>query len=129
VRGAEKTVGFRASSQRVFGATRDVELLMVEIGYALSREEHPAPDLVRYARDAEESGFQYASLSDHFHPWIDRQGESSFAWSVLGAIAHATTSLRVGTGVTCPIARYYPPIVAQASATLATMLPGRFFLG
>jgi alkanesulfonate monooxygenase SsuD/methylene tetrahydromethanopterin reductase-like flavin-dependent oxidoreductase (luciferase family) len=57
--------------------TRDVELLMVEIGYALSSEEHPAPDLVRYARDAEESGFQYASLSDHFHPWIDRQGESS----------------------------------------------------
>src|SRR3954453_22408293 len=102
---------------------------MVEIGYALSSEEHPAPDLVRYARDAEASGFTYASISDHFHPWIDRQGESSFVWSVLGAIAQATTTLGVGTGVTCPIGRYYPPVVAQAAATVETMMPGRFFLG
>jgi len=106
-----------------------VEWLMVEIGYALSSEEHPAPDLVRYARDAEQSGFTYASISDHFHPWTDRQGESSFVWSVLGGIAQATTTLAVGTGVTCPIARYSPPIVAQAAATVTTMMPGRFFLG
>jgi coenzyme F420-dependent glucose-6-phosphate dehydrogenase len=102
---------------------------MVEIGYALSSEEHPAPDLVRFARDAERCGFRYASISDHFHPWIDRQGESSFVWSVMGGIAATTERLRLGTGVTCPIARYHPAIVAQAAATVATMMPGRFFLG
>jgi len=102
---------------------------VVDIGYALSSEEHPAPDLVRFAARAEACGFTYASISDHFHPWIDRQGESSFVWSVLGGIANATSRLRVMTGVTCPIGRYHPAIVAQAAATVATMMPGRFMLG
>jgi G6PDH family F420-dependent oxidoreductase len=102
---------------------------MVHIGYALSSEEHPAEDLVRFATRAEQAGFEYAMISDHYHPWIDRQGQSAFVWSVLGGIARETTHLRVGTGVTCPTMRYDPAIVAQAAATVATMMPGRFMLG
>ena len=100
----------------------------MELGYQLSSEEHPAPDLVGYARRAEEVGFSYAVVSDHFHPWTHRQGQSPFVWSVLGAIAQATHRLRLGT-VTAPIRRTPPHVVAHASATVATLLPGRFFLG
>jgi coenzyme F420-dependent glucose-6-phosphate dehydrogenase len=100
-----------------------------EIGYALSSEEHAAPDLVRYARRAEEAGFTFALLSDHYHPWTDRQGHSPFAWAVLGGVAEATERLRVGTGVTCPLIRIHPALVAQAAATVGEMMPGRFFLG
>ncbi|MGH3079173.1 MAG: TIGR03557 family F420-dependent LLM class oxidoreductase [Gaiellaceae bacterium] len=101
----------------------------MDIGYALSSEEHRPLDLVRYARRAEESGFPFALLSDHFHPWIDRQGQSPFVWAVIGGIASATDRLRLGTGVTCPTIRMHPALVAQAAATAADMLPGRFFLG
>lgn len=73
-------------------------------------------------------GFGVAMISDHFHPWIDRRGQSPFVWSVIGAIAQATKRLRLGTAVTCPTVRVHPAIVAQAAATAATMLPGRFFL-
>jgi len=99
------------------------------VGYALSSEEHSASDLVRHARRAEEAGFSFAVISDHYHPWIDRQGQSPFVWGVLGAIAQATETLRVGTGVTCPTVRIHPAIIAQASATAASLMPGRFFLG
>jgi coenzyme F420-dependent glucose-6-phosphate dehydrogenase len=102
---------------------------MTEIGYKLSSEEHAAPDLVRHARRAEDAGFSFAVISDHFHPWVDRQGESPFVWSVLGAIAQATESISIGTAVTCPTIRMHPGLVAQAAATVATLLPGRFFLG
>jgi G6PDH family F420-dependent oxidoreductase len=102
---------------------------VVEIGYKLSSEEHGPRDLVRYARQAEEAGFSFALISDHFHPWIDAQGESPFVWGVLGAIAEATEDLRVGTGVTCPTIRIHPAIIAQAAATAASLMPGRFFLG
>jgi G6PDH family F420-dependent oxidoreductase len=102
---------------------------MVELGYALSSEEHPPRDLVQYAQRAEEVGFTFALISDHYHPWIDRQGQSPFVWSVIGGIAHATKWLRLGTGVTCPTIRIHPAIVAQAAATAAAMMPGRFFLG
>ena len=101
----------------------------MELGYALSSEEHRPLDLVRNAAQAEDAGFRFALVSDHFHPWIDRQGESPFVWSVLGGIALATERLVVGTGVTCPTMRIHPAIVAQAAATAASMLPGRFFLG
>ena len=101
----------------------------MELGYAISSEEHRPLDLVRNAAAAEEAGFGFALVSDHFHPWIDRQGQSPFVWSVLGGIAAATERLVVGTGVTCPILRIHPAIVAQAAATAASMLPGRFFLG
>jgi coenzyme F420-dependent glucose-6-phosphate dehydrogenase len=100
-----------------------------EIGYALSSEEHGPADLVRYARLAEERGFTYALVSDHFHPWTDRQGQSPFVWAVIGAIAEATERLRLGTGVTCPTMRTHPAVIAHASATAAALMPGRFFLG
>jgi coenzyme F420-dependent glucose-6-phosphate dehydrogenase len=100
----------------------------MELGYHLSSEEHPAADLVGYARRAEEVGFSYAVISDHFHPWTHRQGQSPFVWSVLGAIAQVTERLRLGT-VTAPIRRTPPHVVAHAAATVATLLPGRFFLG
>jgi G6PDH family F420-dependent oxidoreductase len=102
---------------------------MVELGYALSSEEHQPNDLVCNARRAEESGFSFALISDHFHPWVDRQGQSPFVWNVIGAIAHVTERLRLGTGVTCPLLRIHPALVAQAAATSAAMMPGRFFLG
>lgn len=102
---------------------------MLEIGYALSGEEHPPLDLVRNARSAEEAGFSFAMISDHYHPWVDRQGHSPLVWSVLGAIATATDRLVVGTAVTCPTIRIHPAIIAQAAATTAAMMPGRFFLG
>jgi coenzyme F420-dependent glucose-6-phosphate dehydrogenase len=99
------------------------------IGYTLSGEEQGPRELVAYARRAEEVGFDFAGISDHFHPWVDRQGNSPFVWAVLGGIAQVTDRLRVGTGVTCPTTRIHPAIVAQAAATAAAMLPGRFFLG
>lgn len=102
---------------------------MIEVGYSLSSEEHPARDLVRHAVAAERAGFSFALISDHFHPWTDRQGESPFVWSVLGAIAEATERLRVGTGVTCPLVRIHPAVIAQAAATTALLYEGRFFLG
>src|SRR5215213_11268890 len=102
---------------------------MIDLGYALSSEEHEPSALVENARAAEEAGFSFALISDHFHPWIDKQGHSAFVWSVIGAIARETESLRLGTGVTCPLIRIHPAIVAQAAATSAAMMPGRFFLG
>jgi G6PDH family F420-dependent oxidoreductase len=92
---------------------------MPDIGYALSSEEHGPNDLVRNAQRAEESGFRFALISDHYHPWVSAQGHSPFVWSVIGGIAQATDALRLGTGVTCPIMRIHP----------AAMMPGRFFLG
>jgi coenzyme F420-dependent glucose-6-phosphate dehydrogenase len=102
---------------------------MTRFGYALSCEEHPPAALVRNAQLAEDAGFDFAMLSDHFHPWTDRQGNSAFAWSVLGAIAQTTERMSIGTGVTCPTMRIHPAIVAQAAATTAAMMPGRFWLG
>ncbi len=102
---------------------------MPEIGYALSSEEHPPNDLVAFARRAEDAGFTYALISDHFHPWVGAQGESPFVWATLGGIAQATERLRVGTGVTCPTIRTHPAIIAHAAATVGAMMPGRFFLG
>ncbi|MFL5917553.1 MAG: TIGR03557 family F420-dependent LLM class oxidoreductase [Gaiellaceae bacterium] len=101
----------------------------MELGYALSSEEHSPADLVRHARAAEEAGFGFGLISDHIHPWVDAQGHSAFVWSVLGGIAQATDKFRIGTGVTCPLIRIHPAIVAHAAATTACLMPGRFFLG
>jgi coenzyme F420-dependent glucose-6-phosphate dehydrogenase len=102
---------------------------MTRIGYALSSEERSPAELAGAARSAEEAGFEFALVSDHYHPWLDRQGESPFVWSVIGAISQVTERLVVGTGVTCPTIRIHPAIVAQAAATSAALMPGRFFLG
>ena len=104
-------------------------VIVATIGYTLSSEEHGPRDLVRYARRAEQAGFDFASISDHFHPWVEKQGNSPFVWAVLGGIAATTERLRVGTGVTCPTTRIHPAIIAHAGATAAAMLPHRFFLG
>ena len=101
----------------------------MELGYWLSSEEYAPNDLVANARAAEEAGFSYAVISDHFHPWVDAQGQSPFVWSVIGGIAAATQRMTIGTGVTCPTIRIHPAIVAQAAATSQAMMEGRFFLG
>ena len=102
---------------------------MPKIGYSLSSEEFDAPSLVAQAERAERVGFEFAGISDHFHPWVDAQGESPFVWGVLGAIAARTERLELITGVTCPTQRIHPAIVAQAAATAAQLMPGRFSLG
>ncbi|HEU5142612.1 MAG TPA: TIGR03557 family F420-dependent LLM class oxidoreductase [Solirubrobacterales bacterium] len=102
---------------------------MTAIGYTLASEEHGARELVAQAARAEEVGFSFAVISDHFHPWVDAQGNSPFVWAVIGGIAEATERIEVATGVTCPTTRIHPAIVAQAAATAGEMLPGRFSLG
>jgi G6PDH family F420-dependent oxidoreductase len=101
---------------------------MVKFGYKLMTEEHGPRALVENAVRAEAAGFDFVSISDHFHPWLFAQGHASFAWSVLGAIAHATSRIGIATGLTCPIIRYHPAIIAQAAATIAVMSEGRFTL-
>jgi G6PDH family F420-dependent oxidoreductase len=102
---------------------------MASIGIFLSSEEQPARRLVDIAVKAEQAGFRDLWISDHFHPWLDTQGESPFVWSVIGAIAGATREVHLTTAVTCPTVRLHPAIVAQAAATSATLLDGRFALG
>jgi G6PDH family F420-dependent oxidoreductase len=102
---------------------------MTRFGYAISSEEHAPADLVRNAALAEEAGLEFALISDHYHPWVDAQGHSAFVWTVLGGIARETSKLELGTGVTCPMIRIHPAIIAQAAATTADLFEGRFFLG
>ena len=101
----------------------------MRLGLKLCAEERTASELLTDASRAEEAGFDFAAISDHFHPWVDAQGESPFVWGVLGGVAAVTDELEVGTAVTCPTVRMHPAIVAQAAATAAAMLEGRFFLG
>jgi G6PDH family F420-dependent oxidoreductase len=101
---------------------------MTRYGYFLASEEHTPAELVRQARLAEEAGFDGLWISDHFHPWLDEQGQSGFVWSVIGAISQVT-SLPVTTAVTCPLRRLHPALVAQAAATSALLTGGRFSLG
>jgi G6PDH family F420-dependent oxidoreductase len=100
----------------------------MRVGYFLSCEEYGPDELVEQAVLAEQAGFSGLWISDHFHPWNDAQGQSPFVWSVIGAISQVC-ELPVMTAVTCPTVRIHPAIVAQASATSATMLKGRFVLG
>ena len=101
---------------------------MVSVGYFLSSEEHGPKELVQQARWAEQAGFDRLWVSDHFHPWLDEQGQSPFVWGVIGALSEAV-SLPVTTAVTCPIVRMHPAVVAQAAATASRQLDGRFVLG
>ncbi len=102
---------------------------MPAFGYALMTEQRNPHELVREAQLAEAAGFDFAVMSDHFHPWLESQGNSPFVWSVLGAVAERTERLNLMTGVTCPIIRYHPALVAQAAATVAVLSNGRFSLG
>jgi coenzyme F420-dependent glucose-6-phosphate dehydrogenase len=103
-----------------------VEPEVTKLGYTLSSEEFDAPSLVA---QAERAGFSFASISDHFHPWVDEQDESPFVWGTLGGISQGTKRIELMTGVTCPTTRIHPALVAQAAATAASLLPGRFSLG
>ncbi|MGA5466025.1 TIGR03557 family F420-dependent LLM class oxidoreductase [Mycobacterium sp. NPDC050041] len=101
---------------------------MAKIGYFLSCEQYTPAELVDQAKRAEAAGFDSLWISDHFHPWNDEQGQSPFVWGVIGALSQVT-SLPVSTGVTCPTIRIHPAIIAQAAATAAVQLDGRFVLG
>ena len=96
------------------------------VGFHASHELFSPRELIAHVRRAESAGFEAAMCSDHFHPWTPEQGESGYSFAWLGAAMQAT-SLSLGT-ICCPFVRYYPPIVAQAAATLAQMFPERFWL-
>jgi G6PDH family F420-dependent oxidoreductase len=99
------------------------------IGYTMMCEQAGPKQLVRDVGLAEEAGFDFAVISDHYSPWLDSQGHSPYAWSVLGAAAHATDHIPLMTYVTCPIRRYHPAVVAQKAATMQLLSEGRFTLG
>jgi G6PDH family F420-dependent oxidoreductase len=101
----------------------------MKLGYFLSSEEWGPNDLVELAVKAQRAGFERMWISDHYHPWNDEQGHSPFVWSVIGAIAAASENMTVTTAVTCPTVRIHPAIIAQAAATSAVLLQGRFQLG
>jgi G6PDH family F420-dependent oxidoreductase len=101
----------------------------MRFGYKLMAEGFGPKELIRQAIRAEQAGFDFVEISDHFHPWLEEQGHSPFAWSVLSAIAVRTEQIGLATGVTCPTVRYHPAIVAQAAATLAIISDDRFTLG
>ncbi|AEV83496.1 N5,N10-methylene tetrahydromethanopterin reductase [Actinoplanes sp. SE50] len=101
----------------------------MRIGYKLMAEGFGPQELIRQAIRAEQAGFDFVEMSDHYHPWLEEQGHSPFAWNVLSAIAARTDRLGLATGVTCPTVRYHPAIIAQAAATLALISDGRFTLG
>jgi G6PDH family F420-dependent oxidoreductase len=101
----------------------------MQVGLKLATEAFPPEEVVRQTVRAEEAGFDFVEMSDHFHPWLDAQGHSGFTWSMLGAMAARTERIGLVTGVTCPIIRYHPAIIAQAAATVALLSGGRFTLG
>jgi G6PDH family F420-dependent oxidoreductase len=102
---------------------------MTSFGYTLMTEQRGPRDLVSDAVAAERSGFDFAVMSDHYFPWLDEMGHAPYAWSVLGAVAHATERIPLMTYVTCPTMRYHPAVVAQKAATVALLSQGRFTLG
>ena len=102
---------------------------MLRLGYKLMSEEHGPLDLVRNAERAEDAGFDFAAISDHFSPWLEEQGHAPLALAVLGAVANATRRIGLMTAVTCPTMRYHPAIIAQGAATMALLSEDRFTLG
>ena len=98
------------------------------IGYAAMLERFHPTEVLELAASAERNGFTGVMAADHFQPWVPAQGQASFVWNVLGALGQTTTG-DLGTGVTAPTFRWHPAMVAQASATLAAMYPGRHWLG
>jgi F420-dependent oxidoreductase, G6PDH family len=101
----------------------------MQVGYKLATEAFGPEELVRQTIRAEQAGFDFVEMSDHFHPWLDVQGHSSFTWSVLGAMAARTERIGLATGVTCPMIRYHPAVIAQAAATVQLLSGNRFTLG
>ncbi len=102
---------------------------MTRFGYTLMTEQSGPRELVTHAVSAERAGFDFEVMSDHYNPWLHEQGHAPYAWSVLGAVAHATSSIDLMTYVTCPTMRYHPAVVAQKAATVGLLAQDRFTLG
>lgn len=102
---------------------------MTRFGYTLMTEQSGPRELVRYATEAERVGFDFEVSSDHYSPWLVSQGHAPHAWTLLGAVAQATSAVELMTYVTCPTIRYHPAVVAQKAATLQLLSEGRFTLG
>jgi len=102
---------------------------MTLIGYTMMCEQAGPKQLVRDVTLAEQAGFDFAVISEHYFPWLEAQGHSPYAWSVLGAAAQATDRIPLMTHATCPIRRYHPAVVAQKAATMQLLSDGRFTLG
>ncbi len=102
---------------------------MTRFAYFCGHEQWQPEELVRHAVLAEEAGFDMVVVSEHFHPWVDDHGASGFAFSTLGAMASATSRIEFATGVTTPLWRFHPGVVAQAAATIDRLSGGRFNLG
>jgi len=100
---------------------------MVQLGWKAGPEQFPPTELLEYAIVAEKAGFESLDVSDHFHPWSE-EGQACFTWMWLGAAATHLSRMEMGPGVTCPILRYHPAIIAQAAATLSCFAPGRTYL-
>jgi G6PDH family F420-dependent oxidoreductase len=101
----------------------------MQVGYKLATEAFTPSQVVEQTIAAEEAGFDFVELSDHFHPWLEEQGHSGFTWSMLGAMAASTQRIGLATGVTCPMIRYHPAVIAQAAATVQLLSGNRFTLG
>ena len=101
---------------------------MLQLGWKAGPEQYPPTQLLEYALVAEQAGFDSIDVSDHFHPWSEA-GQASFTWTWLGAVAVQTKHIGLGPGITCPILRYHPSIIAQAAATVSCFAPGRTYLG
>ena len=102
---------------------------MTQFGYFCGHEQFHPEELVNHARLAEEAGFDFLVVSEHFHPWVDDVGASGFAFATIAAMAQVTERVQIATGVTTPLFRYHPAVVAQAAATLDRLSSGRFHLG
>ncbi len=102
---------------------------MTDFGYTMMTEQSPPDQLVRDLQIAEEAGFGFSVISDHYQPWLESQGHSGYCWSILGAAAQATERIGLMTYVTCPILRYHPAVVAQKAATMQILSGNRFRLG
>lgn len=109
--------------------TPGTSVAMTSFGLKLMSEMRSPATLIDHARTAEDRGMDFVSISDHIHPWVPEHDHASFAWSVLGGVATATERIDIITGVTCPIIRYHPVIIAQAAGTIGVMSEGRFILG
>ncbi|MGZ4493749.1 MAG: TIGR03557 family F420-dependent LLM class oxidoreductase [Nocardioides sp.] len=101
----------------------------MQYGYTLMTEQSGPRELVRYAAAAEQAGFDFEVMSDHYFPWLDEQGHAPYAWATLGAVATVTERVELMTYVTCPTVRYHPAVVAQKAATMGLLSDNRFTLG
>ncbi len=101
---------------------------MLQLGWKAGPEQYEPVELMEYAIAADQAGFDMLDVSDHFNPWSE-EGQACFSWTWLGAVATQTRRITLSTGVTCPILRYHPTVIAQAAATVTHFAPNRFFIG